>query len=210
MLRANQMSLFDWLTKRKKPLSRMTRSEPRRQELLLGKDRTRMLKRVTKLAKEKQDIFERGAGERVPEVRRMLAQEFEIKTSEQLMVARQLNIRSKEMMTVTRLRMLRENADRAKTTGGNLGLLSESDILRLGKMIESDSVKAELYQERLDEILSLGAAADEGAAGLSEAGQTVLDVWEKLDHGAIGDQAEAFDEADRRVREQQGAAAAEE
>jgi len=43
----------------------------------------------------------------------MLAQEFELKTSEQLMLARQLNIRSKEMLTVSRLRMLRENADRA-------------------------------------------------------------------------------------------------
>ncbi|MCP4246596.1 MAG: hypothetical protein GY778_06070 [bacterium] len=204
------MSLFDWLTKRKKSLSQMSRSELRRQELLLEKDRSRMLKRVTKLAKDKQGIFQRGAGEQVPEVRRMLAQEFEIKTSEQLMVARQLNIRSKEMMTVTRLRMLRENADRAQTTGSKLGLVSEKDILRLGKLIESDSVKAELYQERLDEILSIGAAADEGATGLSEAGQTVLDVWEKLDHGAIGDQTEAFDEADRRVREQQGAAAAEE
>jgi hypothetical protein len=32
-------------------------------------------------------------------------------------------------------------------------------------------------------------------------------VWEKLERGAIGDQAEAFDEADRRVREQQKAAA---
>ena len=203
------MSLFDWLTKRKKPLSQMTRAELRRQELLLGKDRTQLLKRITKLANEKQGIFQHGAGEKVPEVRRMLAQEFELKTSEQLMVSRQLNIRSKEMMTVTRLRMLRENADRAQKTGGKLGLISEKDILRLGRLIESDSVKAELYQERLDEILSLGAAVDEGAAGLSEAGQTVMDVWDKLDAGTLADNAEAFEEADRRVREQQAPAAEE-
>ena len=203
------MSLLDWLTKRKKPLSKLTRSELRRQELLLEKDRTRLLNRVTKLAKEKQEIFDRGAGEQVPEVRRMLAQEFELKTSEQLMLARQLNIRSKEMMTVTRLRMLRENADRAQQTGGKLGLVSEKDILRLGKLIESDSIKAEMYQQRLDEILSLGAAVDQGAAGLSEAGQTVMKVWEKLDTGVISDNTEAFDEADRRVREQHGAAAEE-
>ena len=203
------MSLLDWLTKRKKPLSRLTRSELRRQELMLEKDRTRLLNRVTKLAKEKQEIFDRGAGEQVPEVRRMLAQEFELKTSEQLMLARQLNIRSKEMMTVTRLRMLRENADRARQTGGKLGLVSEKDILRLGKLIESDSIKAEMYQQRLDEILSLGAAVDQGAAGLSEAGQTVMKVWEKLDTGVISDNTEAFDEADRRVREQHGAAAEE-
>jgi len=203
------MSLLDWLTKRKKPLSKLTRSELRRQELMLEKDRTRLLNRITHLAKEKQQIFERGAGEAVPEVRRMLAQEFELKTSEQLMLSRQLNIRSKEMMTVTRLRLLRENADRAAATGSKLGLVSEKDMLRLGKLIESDAVKAELYQERLDEVLSLGAEVDEGAAGLSEAGQTVMKVWEKLDTGDIADQGEAFDEADRRVREQQGAVAEE-
>ena len=58
-------------------------------------------------------------------------------------------------------------------------------------------------------MLAIGAEVDEGGAGLSQAGQTVLDVWAKLDAGAIADRAEAFDEADRRVREQQQAAAEE-
>ncbi len=198
------MSLLDWLTKRKKPLSQMTRSELRRQELLLGKDRTQLLKRITKLAKEKQGIFEQGAGEAVPEVRRVLAQEFELKTGEQLMMSRQLNIRSKEMMTVSRLRMLRENADRAGSRG-KIGLVSETDMLRLGKLIESDAIRGEVYQERLDEILKMGSEIDEGSAGLSDAGQTVLNVWEKMDNGAITDQSEAFDEADRSVRERHAA-----
>ncbi len=197
-------SLFDWLTKRKKSLSQMTRSELRRQELLLEKDRTQLLNKVTKLAKDKQEIFERGAQEKTPEVRRMLAQEFELRTSEQLMLARQLNIRSKEMMTVSRLRMLRENADRMGQAG-KLGLITPGDLLRLGKLIEADSVKSEVYQERLDDILSLGAEVDEGAAGLGDAGETVLGVWDKMDAGAITDTAEAFEEADRSVRDRQAA-----
>jgi len=198
------MAFLEWLTKRKKPLSRMTRAELRRQELLLEKDRTQLLRKVTKLAHEKQELFERGASEKTPEVRRVLAQEFETRTSEQLMLSRQLNIRSKEMMTVSRLRMLRENADRARQTG-RLGLISEADILRLGKLIETDSVKAEVYQERLDEVLSIGAGVDEGAASLSEAGKSVMSVWDKMDAGAITDKSEAFDEADRSVRERQAA-----
>lgn len=198
------MALFEWLTKRKRPLSRMTRSELRRQELLLEKDRTQLLNKVTKIATDKQTLFERGAQEKTPEVRRMLAQEFELKTTEQLMLARQLNIRSKEMLTVSRLRMLRENADRAGQSN-RLGLVSEGDILRLGKLIETDAVKAEIYQERLDEILSIGAAVDEGTASLSEAGKTVMNVWEKMDAGAITDTVEAFDEADRSVRERHAA-----
>jgi len=199
------MALLEWLTKRKKPLSRMTRSELRRQELLLEKDRTQLVNRVSKLSKEKHELFERGALEKTPELRRLMAQEFELKTTEQLMLARQLNIRSKEMLTVSRLRMLRENADRAGKSG-RLGLVGEGDILKLGKLIESDAVKAEVYQERLDEVLAIGSAVDEGAAGLSEAGKTVMKVWEKLDAGALTDAQQAFDEADRSVREKHAAA----
>jgi hypothetical protein len=199
------MALLDWLTQKNTPLSKMTRQDLRRQELLLDKDRSQLIKRIEKLAAEKHGLFERGAKERTPEIRRVLAQEFEMKTSEQLMVARQLNIRSKEAMTVSRMRMIRENLDRAKAHGSRLGLVSEKDMLRLGRMIESDAVSVEMYQQRLDEVLSMGAEVDEGMAGLSEAGKTVMDIWDKMDTGLIGDQAEGFDEADRRVREQQSA-----
>src|SRR3972149_914407 len=71
------MALLEWLTKRKQPLSRMTRSELRRQELLLDKDRTQLLNKITKIATDKHTLFERGSQEKTPEVRRMLAQEFE-------------------------------------------------------------------------------------------------------------------------------------
>ena len=178
----------------------MTRSELRRQELLLEKDRTQLLNKITKIAADKQTLFDKGSTEKTPELRRALAQEFEFKTAEQLMLARQLNIRSKEMLTVSRLRMLRENAERAGTSS-QLGLVSQSDLLRLGKLIESDSVRTEVYQERLDEILAVGATADEEGGALGEAGNTVLDIWEKMDTGTISDAKEAFEEADRSVRE---------
>jgi len=200
------MHLIEWLTQRKKPLSQLTRSELRRKELLMEKERTRLLNRVKKLAAEKQDLFRKGAVEKTPEVRRVLAQEFEIKTTEQLMLSRQLNIRSKELLTVSRLRMLRENADRARDSGGTLGLVSEKDILTIGKLIESDAVKTEVYQERLDEVLRIGAEVDEGAAAVSQGGSAVLKIWDRMDAGGYPDDTEAFDEADRRVREQQAAA----
>ena len=199
------MSFLDWLVKKKKPLSKMTRSELRRQELLLEKDRNQLVKRVTKLAGDKQAMFEKGATEKTPEVRKMLAQEFELKTSEQLMLSRQLNIRSKELLTVSRLRMIRENNERSKKAGSRFGLISEMDVIKLGKLIESDAVTTEIYQERLDRLLEIGAGVDEGAAGLSEAGQTVLNIWDKMDQGVYSNTGEAFDEADRRVREQQTA-----
>ena len=50
-----------------------------------------------------------------------------------------------------------------------------------------------------------GAEVDEGTAGLSDAGQSVMDVWSKMDDGTIADQSAGFDEADRTVRERHAA-----
>lgn len=193
------MGLFDWLTKKSKSLREMTRQELRRQELLLQRDRDQLVKRVGELADKKQAIFEKGAKEKTPEVRRVLAQEFDLKTTEQLMVSRQLNIRSKEALTVTRMRMLRENADRARAMGSKLGMVSEKDLVALEKMIENDAITAEMYQDRLDSMLHVGM--EEGESALSPGTQQVLDIWDQMDTGMMKDRTEAFDEADRRVRE---------
>lgn len=193
------MGLFDWLTQRSKSLSQMTRQELRRQELLLQRERDQLLKRITDLAAKKQEIFDRGRQEKSPEVRRVLAQEFDLKTTEQLMTSRQLNIRSKETLTVTRMRMLRENAERAKATGSKLGMVSEKDLIALEKMIQNDAITSEMYQERLDSMLKIGL--EEGESALSPGSQQVLDIWDQMDTGLMKDTAEAFDEADRRVRE---------
>ncbi len=193
------MALFDWLTKRSKPLSQMTRQELRRQELLLARDRDQLLKRINESAAKKQDIFEKGRQEKSPEVRRILAQEFDLKTTEQLMMARQLNIRTKEYLTVTRMRMLRENADKAKAMGSRLGMIGEKDLIALEKMIENDNITAEMYQDRLDSMLQVGS--EEGESLLTPGSKQVLDIWEQMDTGLIADAGQAFDEADRRVRE---------
>ena len=193
------MGLFDWITNGKKPLSQMSRTELRRQELLLARDRDRLMKRVGDLARNKQEIFERGKEEKTPEVRRMLAQEFDLKTTEQLMVSRQLNIRSKEALTVTRMRMLRENSERAKASGSKLGLVSERDLVALEKLIANESITAEVYQDRLDAMLHI--EADETGAAMTEGGKQVMDIWEQMDTGLITDASQGFDEADRRVRE---------
>ncbi|HWL94357.1 MAG TPA: hypothetical protein VNT79_12570 [Phycisphaerae bacterium] len=198
------MGLFDWLTKSNKSLSQMTRSELRRQELLLQRERDQLVKRVTTLAGQKQEVFERGRDERSPEVRRMLAQEFDLKTTEQLMASRQLNIRSKEAVTVTRMRMLRENAERARARGSKLGLISEKDLVSLEKMIENDNITSEMYQERLDDMLRSGL--EEGESMLTPGTQQVLDIWEQMDTGLVKDTHQAFEEADRRVRERHKAA----
>lgn len=194
------MNFFEWLTTRRKTLATMSASELRAQEMLLENDCNRMQAKVRKLAGDKQKLVEQGAKEKTPEMRRTYAQHFDLLHTEQMMVARQLNIRTKERLTTSRLRMLREHAPSTVLAGGRI-TIRDSDLAVIARLIENDQITGEMYQERLDEILALGHEADQGAAGLSPAGQELMKIWNDLDAGLIKDTQAAFDEAERRVRE---------
>ena len=98
------MALIDKIFGRKKSLNRQ---ELRREEILLTKQRDRLFKKIGDISTQKQKIFQQGAQQKSPELRKALAQDFELKTQEQLMAARELNLRSKELLTVSRLRMVK-------------------------------------------------------------------------------------------------------
>src|ERR1700733_14977695 len=103
------MALLDKIFGRKKTLSELDRQELRKEEIILTKQRDKLFKRIEQISTDKKKIFEHGATQKSPELRKALAQDFEMKTQEQLMAARELNLRSKELMTVSRLRMIQEN-----------------------------------------------------------------------------------------------------
>jgi len=194
------MALIDKLFNRKKTLSELDRQELRKEEILLSKQRDRLFKKIEKISQDKQRIFKQGSEQKSPELRKALAQDFELQTQEQLMAARELNLRSKELMTVSRLRMVRENKDGGRALG-RLNV-TDKDVARISQWIEDDSVTQDMYQERLDTLLELGAQSDKDAvaqAGLTGAGQELMQLWDQLDRGSIK-QEEAFDEADKAVR----------
>ncbi len=201
------MALIDKIFgKSKKTLSELDRQELRKEEILLTRQRDKLFKRIEGVATDKQKIFQQGATQKSPELRKALAQQFELKTQEQLMAARELNLRSKELMTVSRLRMVKENSERGRSLG-RLNL-TDKDVARISTWIEDDAVSQDMYQDRLNEILDLGAQSDKDAlagAGLSGAGQELMNIWNDLDRGAIKED-EAFEEADRAVRRKQAAA----
>ncbi len=199
------MNFFTWLTTKRKTLATMSVSELRAQEMLLENERNRMQAKMSKLAGDKQKIVERGAKEKTPELRRTFAQQFDLLHTEQMMIARHLNIRSKELLTVSRLRMLRESAQRTRLGAGVFPTIREGDLATIERLIENDKITSEMYQERLDEILQIGVEADEAAAGVSPAAQELLKVWNDMDAGLIKDTNDAFDEAEKRVREQHAA-----
>jgi hypothetical protein len=201
------MALIDKIFSRKKTLSELDRQDLRKEEILLTKHRDKLFKKIEGFAAEKQRIFQQGASQKSPELRKALAQQFELKTQEQLMSARELNLRSKELMTVSRLRMVKENSERGRALG-RLNL-TDKDVAKISGWIEDEAVTQEMYQERLDAILDLGLQADKdalAAAGLTGAGQELMNIWNEMDRGAIQED-EAFQEADRAVRRKQAPAA---
>ena len=194
------MALIDKIFGKKKSLSELNRQELRREEILLEKQRDRLFKKIEQIGTDKQKIFQQGATQKSPELRKSLALQFEMKTQEQLMVARELNLRSKELMTVSRLRMVQENRQKGKALG-RLNV-TEKDVARISQWIEDDAVRQELYSERLDQILELGEQADRDAlAGtqLKDAGQEIMSIWNDMDRGTLK-QDEAFEEADKAAR----------
>ena len=201
------MALIDKLFGKTKTLSQLAPQELRKEEILLTKQRDKLFKQIEQISTDKQRIFEQGAKQKSPELRKALAQDFELKTQQQLMNARELNLRSKELLTVSRLRMVKENTAKGRALG-RLNL-TDKDVAKISGWIEDDAVTQDVYQDRLSALLDLGAQSDKDAlagAGLSQAGQELMNIWDELDHGGIK-QDDAFAEADRAVRRRNASAA---
>jgi hypothetical protein len=199
------MALIDKIFGRKKTLSELDRQELRKEEILLTKQRDRLFKRIEQISVDKQKVFQQGATQKSPELRKALAQDFELKTQEQLMAARELSLRSKELMTVSRLRMVKENNSRGKAMG-RLNL-TDKDVAKISSWIEDEAVSQDVYKDRLDAILDLGHQADKNAlaaAGLTAAGQELMNIWNDMDRGAVKPE-EGFAEADKAVRKRNAA-----
>jgi hypothetical protein len=199
------MALIDKIFGRNKTLSDLSKQELRKEEILLTKQRDRLFKRIETITVDKQKIFQHGATQKSPELRKALAQDFELKTQEQLMAARELNLRSKELLTVSRLRMVKENQAHGKALG-RLNV-TDKDVAKITSWIEDDAVTQDMYVERLDAILETGAQSDKDAlesAGLSTAGQELMSIWNQMDRGKMK-QEDAFEEADKAVRQRHAA-----
>ena len=200
------MNFFTWLTTKRKTLGTMNVAELRAQEMRLENERNRMQAKINKLAQDKAKIVERGAKEKTPELRRTFAQQYDLLHTEQMMLSRHLNIRSKELLTVSRLRILRESAQRSALGTGVMPTIRENDLVVIEKLIENDAISSEMYQERLDQILQVGVEADAASAGISPAAAELMKIWDDMDAGLIKDTKEAADEAERRVRERKATA----
>src|ERR1700709_2615235 len=130
------MALIDKIFGHKKTLSELNPQELRKEEILISNQRDRLFKKIETISQTKQKIFQQGATQKSPELRKALAQDFELKTQEQTMAARELNLRSKELLTVSRLRMIKENNERGRALGRLK--VTDKDVAKIGGWIEDD------------------------------------------------------------------------
>ena len=78
-----------------------------------------------------------------------------------------------------------------------------SQIEELRTMFEDDQISEELYSERLEEMLGAAEDPDEDPVrGLGSGARSVLDIWDRIDEGAIEDVDEGLREARDRSEEE--------
>lgn len=183
-----------------KSLSELDAVQLRKEEILLQRQRDKLLKKIEDVAAAKQKVFKQGLATKSPELRKALAMDFELKTQEQVLAARELNLRSKELLTVSRMRLMKESRGKGMS-GGRLNL-TDRDVARITAWISDDSVGSDAYTQRLDMILEAGSDADRDAlesAGLTAAGQELMRLWDQVDAGEVKE-PEALEKADEAVR----------
>jgi hypothetical protein len=193
------MGLMDFLGMKKKEL---TLEQVKREEIKLGIRETQTLSKLEKLEKEREEIFAKGLKIKSPPRRRQLARVYEMKSSGVKMMERELSMISKEITTISALKLALER--RHNTKEGLSRILERVDEAKLMTYLEDDKISQEMYLEKLNGVLS---TVTEGAGQITEdlgkEGSEVMDVWQKMDEGEIDSFSDGLKLADKAVREKE-------
>jgi cob(I)alamin adenosyltransferase len=191
------MGFLEMIGLKKKGLSL---EQVRREEIRLGIKETQTLAKLEKLEKEREEIFARGSKLKSPPRRRQLARLYEMKSSGAKLLERELAMISKELTTMSALKLALERRDASKENAARL--LSRVDEAQLMTYLEDDKISQELYLEKLNTVLStVTEDAGEITRDLGNEGREVMDVWQRMDEGEIEKFEDGLKLADRAVRD---------
>lgn len=193
------MGFFEFLGVKKKDL---TLEQVKREEIKLGIRETQTLSKLEKLEKEREDIFSKGMKIKSPPRRRQLARLYEMKSSGVKTLERELSILSKEITTISALKLALER--RSTSKDGVQRILERVDEARLMTYLEDDKISQEMYLEKLNGVLStVTDGATQITEDLGKEGSEVMDVWQKMDEGEIENFADGLKLADKAVRQKE-------
>ena len=195
------MGFFEFLGVKKKDISL---EQVKREEIKLGIRETQTLSKLEKLEKEREEIFAKGMKIKSPPRRRQLARLYEAKSSGVKMMERELGVLSKEITTISALKLAMERRHNGKE--GVSRILERVDEARLMTFLEDDKVTQEMYLEKLNSVLStVTDGATQITEDLGKEGSEVMDVWQKMDEGEIDSFADGLKLADKAVRRKEKA-----
>ena len=193
------MGLFEFIGMKKKEL---TLDQVTREEIKLGIRESQTLAKLEKLEKEREEIFAKGLKIKSPPRRRQLARLYEMKSSGVKMMERELGVLSKEITTISALKLALERRQSSKD--GVARILERVDEAKLMTYLEDDKISQEMYLEKLNGVLS---TVTDGASQITEElgkeGSEVMDVWQKMDEGEIESFSDGLKLADKAVREKE-------
>lgn len=180
----------------------LTLEQVRREEIKLGIRENQTLAKLEKLEKTREEIFAKGAKIKAPSCRRQFARLYELKSSGIKTLERELAVLSKELTTLSALKLALERRKMSKE--GLARLIHRVDETQLMTYLEDDKITQEMYLEKLGNVLSsVTDNANQVTENLSQEGREVMEVWQRMDEGEIGDFEEGLKKADRAVRDRE-------
>jgi hypothetical protein len=193
------MGILDILGLKKKDLSL---DQVKREEIRLGIRENQTLAKLEKVEKEREEIFARGSKIKSPAHRRQLARLYEMKASGVKMMERELALISKELTTISALKLALERQQHSRE--GVSRLLHRVDEAELMTYLEDDKISQEMYLEKLSSVLStVTEGANQITHDLGKEGSEVMQVWQKMDEGEIENFEDGLKLADKAVRERE-------
>jgi hypothetical protein len=157
--------------------------DARRESIRLNIQEQRLTGSIEKLNREREALFRQGQKEKTPSKRRILARQFEEKSTRIKITERELVLVSKAATVMSRVRSAME---RRGPRGGLLEGLNEKQIFQIEALIQDANIKDELFDAKLNDVLGIITETEAVTAELGEEGSDVLKTWEKLDEGELG------------------------
>lgn len=189
--------MLDWF-RRERGLADLSTEEVRAEEMRLGIREKQAVQRMETLDAQRKEIFGEGAKERSTYRRRQLARRFQMAGFELRVANADFGRISKELVTLGAIRHAIERRDR--DAEGKLSMLSLLRDTELARLLEDDRISYEVYLDKLNRTVSAAEGAEVNIeAEVGKEGSELLDIWSKMDEGAIADLDEGLKKAEETV-----------
>lgn len=173
------MAIIDIFRKKK-----VTPQDIRLEKIRLERREKKLSSQMEKVAKEKEELFRKGAECGSKSLRMIYARKFEESTKRLQLLEREAQRLWKELRVITSL----DFACRRVGSHEGASLLSRigtRELTELVKLIETDDLKGQAFVDRIEEILGTVDSALPQEEPVGEEGREILKLWEKMDEGKL-------------------------